>query len=539
MNFTDSIFSSLEPHPKDFPIFLSALAIIFSQLLITEFLKRKNIMSAAHTRKVIHILTGVLIFIAPNFFHTGFYPALIPLIFIPINLIAVRFGWFESIHGSERGELTNQNKIEHNYGTVYYPFAFLILVVLFWGSHTWVIQVSMLVLAIGDAGASLFGESVKKPHFYNLAGRESKPKTIEGSLMMFGLSLVIIYLSLKFFKQESLALLSIDDKTLFVLSISLALIATATEALLSGGIDNLFVPLSVAYPMVIFDIQGAEMIRNIILATCISFLFVRLSVWLKFLNASGGTATFLFGANIFCMGGVKWTVPVLAFFLLSSILSKVGKARKKKFDLIFEKGSQRDAGQVYANGGIAWLIMIWYSFTPEPILFVAFLGTLAAVQADTWATEIGTMLRNPKPVSIISFKPVAPGTSGGITVTGTSSAFLGAAVIALSGWLIASSEIRSLFGDGSSSGLLEAIGCIGLAGLIGSLIDSFLGATVQAMYFDEIRQKETERTHSRKEDGTPIENRLIKGYLWADNDLVNLICAISGAGISVIIYSLI
>jgi hypothetical protein len=31
-------------------------------------------------------------------------------------------------------------------------------------------------------------------------------------------------------------------------AIALALIATAVEALLSGGADNLFVPLAIAYP---------------------------------------------------------------------------------------------------------------------------------------------------------------------------------------------------------------------------------------------------------------------------------------------------
>jgi uncharacterized protein (TIGR00297 family) len=315
-------------------------------------------------------------------------------------------------------------------------------------------------------------------------------------------------------------------------AIALALIATAVEALLSGGADNLFVPLAIAYPLGIMQIQGIETVQNVVLGVAISGVVARASLSLKFLSASGATATFLLASNIFSMGGIVWTVPIMTFFVLSSILSKIGRAQKKKYDLIFEKGSQRDMGQVFANGGIGWLLMIWYSFvtdsTLRDLIYIGYLGTIAAVQADTWATEIGTIVRNPKPISIVNFKPVPAGTSGGITFIGTMGGFIGACVICASAWLSNWEKMAEL-------GVWNSFALIGGSGLLASLVDSFLGATLQAQYYDPIRQKITERTHSLREDGTLIENQLQKGYRWMDNDLVNFICGMTGAGMAILL----
>ncbi|HFE64799.1 MAG TPA: DUF92 domain-containing protein, partial [Caldithrix sp.] len=78
-----------------------------------------------------------------------------------------------------------------------------------------------------------------------------------------------------------------------------------------------------------------------------------------------------------------WTVPVLAFFVTSSLLSKIGRSRKVQFDLIFEKGDRRDAGQVFANGGVAGLLMILFVFVPMHEIYFMYLAALAAAAADT------------------------------------------------------------------------------------------------------------------------------------------------------------
>ena len=49
---------------------------------------------------------------------------------------------------------------------------------------------------------------------------------------------------------------------------------------------------------------------------------------------------------------------ILTFFILSSLLSRLGRSAKARYDLIFEKGSRRDHAQVLANGGIAGALMV-------------------------------------------------------------------------------------------------------------------------------------------------------------------------------------
>ncbi|MFN3386868.1 MAG: DUF92 domain-containing protein [Candidatus Thermochlorobacter sp.] len=515
------------PLAEDVPAFLTALGLIIGLIVICELLKKFLGVSARVTRKIVHIGTGVFGFFAPYFFKSNFYPALIPLLFIPFNWLAVRFGWLQSLHGTDaRARQSSDSTI--NYGTVYFPISFLLLTLLCWGDYVWIMQTAMLVLGLGDSAAAIVGENVKNPHQYKF----STVKSLEGSLTMFIVSFTTIYLCLLYFMPNVPKLQVLDAAMVLGFALSLALIATAVEALLSGGADNLFVPLAVAYPLGIMEIQGIDTVQNVILGVAISGIVARASLSLKFLSASGAIATFLLASNIFSMGGIVWTVPIMTFFVLSSILSKLGKAQKKKYDLVFEKGSQRDMGQVFANGGIGWLLMIWYSFVTDSglrdLIYIGYLGTIAAVQADTWATEIGTIVRNPKPVSIVNFKPVPAGTSGGITWIGTMGALLGALVICASAWLSNWDKMNEL-------GALYSFALIGGAGLFSSLVDSFLGATLQAQYYDPIRQKITERTHSVKDDGTLIENELQKGYRWMDNDLVNFICGITGAGIAILL----
>ena len=66
-----------------------------------------------------------------------------------------------------------------------------------------------------------------------------------------------------------------------------------------------------------------------------------------------------------------------------------------------------------ANGGLGALIAMANALLPSPVWFYLFTGVMATVTADTWATELGTLSKNP-PRLITTGKPVAPGTSGGV-----------------------------------------------------------------------------------------------------------------------------
>ena len=248
-----------------------------------------------------------------------------------------------------------------------------------------------------------------------------------------------------------------------------------------------------------------------LLALIIAFLAYRAHS----LSKNGAIAAAFTGTIIFGIGGWQWAILLLTFFITSSALSRAFKKRKQGLNEKFSKGHERDAGQVFGNGGIATLFAALHFFYPEAAWpWIGFAASLAAVNADTWATELGVL--NPHPPRMITDlrKVVEKGTSGGISVTGTLASLAGAALIGI---------LASIFTSLPAPNETAVI--VTLAGLAGSLFDSLLGATVQAMYFCPKDQKETEK-HPLHTCGT--ETVHLRGWKLLDNDWVNFSCGLTG-----------
>ena len=240
------------------------------------------------------------------------------------------------------------------------------------------------------------------------------------------------------------------------------------------------------------------------------------------LNKSGAVAAAFTGTIIFGVGGLSWAILLLTFFITSSALSRAFKKRKAKLEEKFSKGHERDAGQVFGNGGIATFFAALHYFYPnEPWVWVGFAASLAAVNADTWATELGVLNPNPPRMITNLTKIVEKGTSGGISLVGTVASLSGSALIAF---------LASLL-----TGNWSIFPLITLAGLAGSLFDSLLGATVQAMYYCPTDKKETEK-HPLHTCGTQTIH--IRGWTWLDNDWVNFSCGAFGMLVSLLLLGI-
>lgn len=228
------------------------------------------------------------------------------------------------------------------------------------------------------------------------------------------------------------------------------------------------------------------------------------------------------GGLLFGFGGLSGAALLLAFFVSSSALSHFKESQKENLAEKFSKGSQRDLGQALANGGAAALFMTIFGLTHEPLWWAASAAALAAANADTWATELGVLSKTP-PRLITNGQVVEVGTSGGISGAGTLAALAGAFLIGLVAFIFALLD-PSLQAGNPFVLLLFVTG----SGLVASLFDSLLGATVQAIYYCDSCRKETERNPLHR-CGT--QTHLIRGWQWLDNDWVNFAATIVGAGI--------
>lgn len=245
------------------------------------------------------------------------------------------------------------------------------------------------------------------------------------------------------------------------------------------------------------------------------------------LAPSGVMGAILVGTIIFGAGGWVWGVLLIVFFASSSLLSRYRAAEKSELYEKFAKLDRRDLGQALANGGWGALLALFFLFRPSPSIFAAFVGAMAAVNADTWATELGVLSRHP-PRRITTGEPVPPGTSGAISVPGTAAALAGALLIGLAAEALQVSG-GMLSGDGVARWMVWLPLAAGLGGLSGAFFDSLLGASVQRVYWCDRCHKETERAvHTCGTNSRPL-----RGWPWLDNGAVNFLSSVLGSGMTV------
>ncbi|MDK8182470.1 DUF92 domain-containing protein [Paenibacillus sp. UMB4589-SE434] len=245
------------------------------------------------------------------------------------------------------------------------------------------------------------------------------------------------------------------------------------------------------------------------------------------LTQSGALAAVVMGTVYYGSGSLIWFGLLLTFFITSTFWSKWNKRKKSRFDQIYKKTGERDAHQVMANGGLGMLLCVCNAIFPHPGWLFSFAGVMATVNADTWATEIGSLSRS-LPRSVLTGKRVPAGTSGAVSTIGTIATMLGAATIGGAAVVCLYIAADPAFSIPYQWSLLILIGICGtVGGIVGAFTDSFLGATIQAAYHCEKCGANTERT---THCGQPTT--LVKGFRWMTNDIVNGVSSVFGGVIA-------
>ncbi|VVC00742.1 Uncharacterised protein [uncultured archaeon] len=152
---------------------------------------------------------------------------------------------------------------------------------------------------------------------------------------------------------------------------------------------------------------------------------------------------------------------MLIFLALSVVVTKYGYEKKRDLGLYEHERSWEN---VLANGLIPTICAV---LSPA-IGWGPYVGSLAAITADKFASELGVL--GGEPINLLNFKKAKRGTNGAVTVFGLLTSLDGALLIGLAAFF---------FFPGVDLWKIVAIGIIGFAG---SLADSVVGVLEEKGY---------------------------------------------------------
>ncbi|XP_014242309.1 transmembrane protein 19 isoform X2 [Cimex lectularius] len=267
-----------------------------------------------------------------------------------------------------------------------------------------------------------------------------------------------------------------------------------------------------------------------LMSTLAPMLVVSWGLKKKSLNKSGAIVG-LFIGFILTLSNYGFMLSLIVMFITSSQATKFKSKLKKRLEVDHKEGGQRNWIQALCNGGMATQLALLYLLEAgsgeRPIDFIqdyrsswlalGVVGTIACANADTWASELGTVLSKSDPWLITTGRKVPKGVNGGVSLIGLLVSLVGGCVIGASYYLVVVYTADSKH-IGESPPQWPIIPTSALAGLLGSVVDSVLGATLQYSGVD-------------KKTGLVVEHVgpdvvYICGRRILDNHSVNLISTI-------------
>lgn len=261
---------------------------------------------------------------------------------------------------------------------------------------------------------------------------------------------------------------------------------------------------------------------DLLIGVVISLFVAGLAYWRKSLTASGLLAAVLFGTAIYCFGGILVWAALITFFVSSSVITKI-------HDNIEPRNQEKDGRnyvQVIANALVATIFSLVYFLVQKEIYLVAAVVSIATSNADTWASEIGSLSKG-KTYAITNFKEVERGISGAISILGTVASFLGALLIAVVFILL-----YGITGTLTPPNVIYFGTIIAIGGFLGCFIDSYLGALIQAKYKGIHSGRMTELKW------LPDEKVILtSGFALITNDAVNFLSSLSASILTVLLFA--
>jgi uncharacterized protein (TIGR00297 family) len=205
-------------------------------------------------------------------------------------------------------------------------------------------------------------------------------------------------------------------------------------------------------------------IITVVVCLVLTFLAYRKRVF----DAYGCFAAFFIGLIIGILGSLLWLLMLLVFLISSFLATKFKFEYKKSRGVQEGIRGERHIRNVIANGSMPVIISLlkWCWHLNETFATILFLTAIATAAADTLASEIGVLSNRTYLITNLK-RHVPPGTNGGVSLLGTSSALFASFYVAFIGCILCGIFKVELF-------IIPL-----LLGFLGCNIDSILGATLE------------------------------------------------------------
>lgn len=191
-----------------------------------------------------------------------------------------------------------------------------------------------------------------------------------------------------------------------------------------------------------------------------------LTVRLNKLTVSAASTGGIVGLLVFVGASYTGIVLIAAFFIMATAATSWRITDKAHNGLAEKNKERRTASQVIANSGVAALlgVLVWLYPAHVNVLRLMIAASFASATADTLSSELGNVYGK-RFYNILTGKKDIKGLDGVISIEGTIAGFIGSVVIAM------------IYATGFGWNMNILI--IAVAGTIGNISDSLLGATLE------------------------------------------------------------
>jgi uncharacterized protein (TIGR00297 family) len=217
----------------------------------------------------------------------------------------------------------------------------------------------------------------------------------------------------------------------------------------------------------IFSIYGISAnLKELLMAFLLSFGLSLTAMRAGVADESGLLSATLIGTLIIVFTDIRFFLILLSFYIIGSLATKYKYSQKELLGVGEPAGGARGYSNVFANSLPALFFAMNYGVYGYEIFLLSFIASISCALGDTMASEIGKTSRDV--YLITDFSKVIPGESGGISIKGEVSAFLGCLIVSVLAFLLGIIPAKDVF-------------IPLLAGFIAVHVDSILGATLEKM----------------------------------------------------------